>query len=102
MTYLRNITPEDALTQALKVSGSTLEDVFRSTRGRIRNTARVLTAWWLVEGAGLKKTDVAQRLKMPVNGVCKAVRIIHSEKVRNPDSELLGWANALERYNGGK
>ena len=82
--------------KVVEVTGCSEQELYKNIRGRGGNPARVVAAWWMVEGVGIPHAEVAQRLKMNTIAVYRAIRRVKSDGIRKPYSVIVKWARILE------
>jgi hypothetical protein len=85
----------EALAQVCRATGSTLEEVLTTPRGRRSNPRNWLAAWWMSRGCGISHGDIAAALGTSHSGVSK--RVARVERGSRIDPRFDDWVAALRQ-----
>ena len=80
-----SLTPNHALKQVVKLTGTPLEVIFSTQRGAAGNPARALAIWWLIHGARLTNAQVGEILSISPSAVSRIIK-----KFRDAPEKYLG------------
>ena len=85
----------DAWQLVSQVTGTDLNAVVRSRRGRGGNPSRRVLCWWLAYGIGLSNAQIGEQLGIDSSTVCRLITTARKEITLGRDP-VCGWAAELE------
>ncbi len=96
----RDITPETALEQIIKITGVMAEALVQTRRGRQGNPPRAVAAWWLTHGAGLTNVKAGDYLKMSPVAVSRALHWVEQQLASDAKGDVYRWIYLLKDLKG--
>lgn len=92
-----HLSVSEALADVCRVTGMTVDEVLKKTRGRGGNPANWLAAWWMSRGCGIDHGEISQALGTSHSGVSQRVK--HVEDRRSSYEGIAAWVRMLQFGN---